>query len=164
MNRRRCVGSFLRAAALLVAALSTACGSSTDSDEERDAPEPGTAGAHVWDAQSESLELRNVWSYGGPANVPPQSGSSCRFFARSTLSDAQRDVLEALKLVPITDACTYDGYMYDELTVIDRDGSEFTYRDTGCNYLRIEGAQAMLPANAFPADVFPADAATVCDE
>ena len=164
MNGRRRVGTGLRAAAVLAAALSIGCGSSSASSGDEESPEPGTVGAHVWDAQSESLELRNVWSYGGPANVPPQSGSSCRFFVRSALNDAQRDVLEALKLVSITDACTYDGYMYDELTVIDRDGSGFTYRDTGCNYLRIEGAQAMLPANAFPADVFPADAGTVCTE
>lgn len=158
----RRVGFFLRAAALLTAALSIGCGSSSEGEEH--SPEPGTVGARVWYASSASFELRNFWYFGGPASVTPESGSSCQFFERSALNDAQRGVLEALKLVSITDACTYDGYVYDELTVQDRDGSESVYRDTGCNYLRIEGAQAMLPANAFPADVFPADAGTVCTE
>ena len=152
-------------AALLAGMLSMSCGSSARSvSNDRDPAEPGTVGAHVWDASSESLELRKVWSYGGPANTPPSSGSSCWFFESSALSVAQRQALDALTLVPLTDACTYDGFEYYELTVLDRDGSEFVYRDTGCNFLRLEDAQAILPANAFSSDVFPGTTSAACAE
>jgi len=82
------------------------------------------------------------------------SGSTCWFFEKSALTDAQRKMLEELTLVPLVEACTADGFEYYELTVVDRDGSESVYRNTGCSFLRVEGAQAMLPANAFPAEAF----------
>jgi hypothetical protein len=160
------IGWRARGAALLAAMLSMSCGSSSapSGSDDRDPAEPGTVGAHVWDASSESLELRREWSYGGPASVPPMSGSSCWFFERGALSVAQREALDALMLVALTDACTYDGFEYYELTVLDRDGSEFVYRDTGCDFLRLEDAQAMLPANAFSSDVFPGTTAAACTE
>jgi hypothetical protein len=71
-------------------------------------------------------------------------------------------VLEGLTLVPLTDACTSDGFNYHELTVISGDAFESVYRDTGCSYLRIEGAMAMLPANAFSSDLFPGSTAAAC--
>jgi hypothetical protein len=158
------IGLHARGAALLAGMLSMSCGSSSAPSDPDDRAEPGTVGAHVWDASSESLELRKEWSYGGPASIPPVSGSSCWFFERGALSVAQREALDALTLVPLTDACTYDGFEYYELTVVDRDGSEFVYRDTGCDFLRLEDAQAMLPANAFSSDVFPGTTSTACAE
>ena len=126
----------------------------------------GSVGSHVWTDSSTGIELKSVWSYQtwGPNAGTPQSGSSCLVLERAALSDAQRTALEMLVLVPINEQCTADGYSYKQLTVRDRDGGTTSYRDTGCNYLRIQGATAMLPPSYSWSSDFPPDPTASCSD
>lgn len=118
----------------------------------------GAPGSHVWFDSSTSIQLENHWSFEtlGPGSTgQPKSGSSSLALEKSALSADQLTALEGLVLVPLTSSCTADAYSYDELTVFDEDGSKAIYRDTGCSYLRAEGAQAMLPPDALSRELFP---------
>jgi hypothetical protein len=127
-------------------------------------PEPrGVAGAHVWFATSDWIAIRAEWSFIGRGGGSGSSGSSCLRFDRTSLSTPQLDALAALTLVPITDGCTLDGYHFQELRVFDADGTSAAYRDTGCSYLRVAGANAMLPYDALDAETF-ASGGTTCDD
>jgi hypothetical protein len=124
----------------------------------------GSVGSHVWFDSSTGIELKNVWSYDswGPDAGPGQFGSSCLVLERAALDDEQRTALETLVLVPLNEQCTADGYTYAQLTVRDRDGSRTTYRDTGCSYLRIQGATGMLPPFYSWGSTFLPDPAASC--
>jgi hypothetical protein len=121
-------------------------GGQPSQDAAKGSPEPrGVAGAHIWFSTSVSLKLREEWAYIGWGGTQGSSGSSCSSFERGALSEYQLHDLDAITLVPITDACSSDGFSLQELTVVDADGTSASYRDTGCPSLRIKGAQAMLP-------------------
>jgi hypothetical protein len=124
----------------------------------------GSVGSHVWFDSSTGIELKNVWSYNGwgPDAGPGQLGSSCLVLERAALHDEQQTALEMLVLIPLNEQCTADGYSYAQLTVRDRDGSRTTYRDTGCSYLRIQGATGMLPPFYSWGSTFPPDPAASC--
>jgi len=126
----------------------------------------GAVGSHVWFDSSQSLQLKEAWFFDtwGPDAGAPSSGSRCWTLDRAALTDVQLGALESIVLLPLTDACTSDGYRYFELDVADADGSSATYRDTGCSSLRVEGAKAMLPANAFDPTVFTPETAAACPE
>ena len=141
---------------MVVAVLASGCGGGGSSGK----PAAGAVGTHVWTASSSSLELRHMWSSTG--TTISESGSQCWYVGSASLSDAQRTLLEGLTLVPLTDACTADGYDIYQLTIYDLDGSQAVYRNTGCSSLRVPGAQAMLPPDAFPNDAFPANTAVNC--
>ena len=149
MNARALIGAGL----VLSCGLSRAAPDSSDGSDEPDGGSTerrGEVGSHVWFDTSQSIELRETWLYdtrGGDA--APNSGCTSVPLDRSTLSARQLTTLENLVLVPLTDACTADGYVFHQLTVVDRDPLESVYRDTGCSYLRVEGALAMLPPNFF---------------
>ncbi len=85
----------------------------------------------------------------GPNAGPPQSGSECWFFDREEMSAVQLRALSDLVLIPIDDACTADGYSYYELSVTNDDGAVQSYRTTGCSYLRLPGATALIPQDFF---------------
>jgi len=87
----------------------------------------------------------------GSCAGPPNYGSECWSLDRCSLSQPQLAALEALVLIPLRDGCPADVFVYDELTVVDADGSRVTYRDTVCVYLRVKGATAMLPSSSFRA-------------
>jgi hypothetical protein len=78
------------------------------------------------------------------------------------LTAEQQTKLDAIVLVPLTPECTSDGYTYNELTVTDADGTAARYRDTGCDYLKADGAEALLPKNAF--NDFPHPDASNCPD
>ena len=121
-------------------------------------------GARVWLDSSVRAEVKQVWFYEtfGPNAPSPSGGSRCWQLDRDALTSSQRGALESVALIALSDACTADGYNYYQLTVFDADGSDATYRNTGCSYLRVDGASAMLPSDAFSSEVFPADSATAC--
>lgn len=130
------------------------------------APEPatGTPGSRVW---LDSSVRAMVGSYSffdtlGPDPKGPLVQHTCWAFERTALTDSQLAVWNALTLVALSPACAVDGYQYYELTVFDADGSSATYRDTGCSYLSVPGATAMLPANAFGNGVIPEQSMTTC--
>jgi hypothetical protein len=105
----------------------------------------GFPGAHVWLATSVAIELRNDWSFLGWGGSPSSAGSSCLALDRTAMSQSQLEALAGLTLIPLQDQCSADGHSYFELTVYEADGSSNRYRDTGCPYLRIPDATAMLP-------------------
>jgi hypothetical protein len=157
MNARWWVG-----AGLLLSCAASDPGSADDTDGGSPIAR-GTVGSHVWFDSSTGIELRNVWAYNGSlAGMPPVTGSTCWTFERNALDDAQLAALEDMILVPLTEACTADGYSYYELTVVDADGTRAAYRDTGCSYLRLEGATAMLPQNLFLSNVLSGEGAILC--
>ena len=118
----------------------------------------GAAGSHVWFESSVRLKLRNEWRFNAWGGAMGASGGSCVSLTHDELSDEQRTALEGLLLVPLNAGCPSDGYDYDELTVVDRDGSEAVYRNTGCEYLKVPGALAMLPQTV------PISGGTPCTE
>jgi hypothetical protein len=73
-----------------------------------------------------------------------QSSSASAIYERAELSDDALSRLESLELIPLDDRCTADGFDYDVLTVTDAYGTFAEYADTGCHYLRFDGAAAML--------------------
>jgi hypothetical protein len=79
------------------------------------------------------------------------------------MSIAQLSALEELVLIPITGACSADGYSYYELVVTDEIQGASAYATTGCEYLRIPGATAMLSESSFDAALFPADEGAPCE-
>jgi hypothetical protein len=152
---------FLRHRLLVVVALlASACSSSEAAAPVREPP--GKPGSHLWVEDSVSLELRYSYFFDtwGPNAPPPRSGASCWTLTRDALTAEQQAKLEAIVLVPLTAGCPTDGYSYHELTVADADGNAARYRDTGCDHLKVEGAEALLPQSAF--DDFPFPDATDC--
>jgi hypothetical protein len=151
-------------AMLALTLLVPAC-SSSDRDEPHAVPADlprGQPGSHVWFDSSVSLELKESYFFDtwGPNAPPPSSGTSCWTLTRDALTAEQQTKLDAIVLAPLTAECTSDGYSYDELTVTDTDGTAATYRDTGCESRKLDGAEALLPKNAFNA--FPHPVATSC--
>lgn len=125
------------------------CASGSDDDDRArtgTVEVPGEVGSHVWRATSASVTLDTHWSYDslGQPGVMPSSGSTSMTHLRAELSPGALGRLEGLKLIPLEDQCTADGYRYNVLTITDADGTSATYADTGCNYLRVEGATVML--------------------
>lgn len=121
-------------------------------------PDPlpkGTPGAHVWFDSSVRVQYRYELSrtlWGGDGGIRERYEESCGILERP-LTDAQEAALKTIVLVPINSACSADGFDVRELTVFDADGSEAVYRDTGCSYLRVVGAKAMLPLGfSLPSD------------
>ncbi|HVJ17718.1 MAG TPA: hypothetical protein VM686_19990 [Polyangiaceae bacterium] len=92
------------------------------------------------------------------------SSRSCVTWDRAELSEDQLAALEAIELVPLDGRCTSDGFSYEQLTVFDMEGGEVVYRDTGCDYLNVYDAAAMLPRDSFDGSLFPWDMATDCPE
>ena len=72
-------------------------------------------------------------------------------FPRESMTADQLAAIESLTLQPLPtgDACGADGYDVFTATVTDRDGTTATYKDTGCPYLMIAGASAILPNGFF---------------
>lgn len=101
----------------------------------------------MWSASSTQIEVRNTQFLDSPPAPSPSSSSSCWTLKTEAMSAAQRAALESVVLVPLNPICTADGYQYDELTVIGPDGTRTAYRDTGCNFLAVPGARAMLPSD-----------------
>jgi hypothetical protein len=83
---------------------------------------------------------------------------------RAAMSGEQLAALEQLVLIPLTDACTSDGFDYWQLTVLDSDGSAAHYRDTGCSDLRVAGAMSMLPRGYFATSAFPLGTSSSCPQ
>ena len=144
------------------------CGADeTDEPVHEGAPESapqetlGIPGAHVWFDTSSSVSVQYTWFRSGPASVTPMSGGSCAVFRREAMSEAQLDALEELVLVPLTPACFTDGHFYHDLVVTDPAHGTLAYRTTGCEYLKLAGATAMLPSSFDPA-LFPADDGEPC--
>jgi len=129
-------------------------------------PANGAVGAHVWFASSTGIELTEAWVYDtwGPDAGPPSSGTACSTLDRAAMSSDQLAALAQLVLIPLADSCSVDGYDYHQLTVMDGDGGPVSYRDTGCNFLRVEGATAMLPPGAFTANLFPLTTSISCPQ
>jgi hypothetical protein len=124
----------------------------------------GEVGSHVWFDTSQSIEVRESWysDVRGPDASAPISGSLCGILDRSAMNAAQLAALDEIVLVPLTSACTADGYRYVELTVVETDGQRLIYRDTGCDFLRVEGATAMLAEGSISRAVFPQSSLTPC--
>jgi hypothetical protein len=130
-----------------------ACGSQDDLDplHPDDGPmaahqeRAGAPGAHAWLPTSVALKISSRWSYSGWGGRPSSSGETSAAWNKGDLSEAQKTWLETLVLLPLDNRCTADGYSYKELVVSDADGTSKTYRTTGCQHLRVEGATAMLP-------------------
>lgn len=124
----------------------------------------GEVGSHVWFDTSQSIEVRESWFsevFGTDASAPI-SGNLCGTLDRSAMNAAQLAALEEIVLVPLTDGCTVDGFRYLELTVVESDGQRSTYRDTGCNILRVEGATAMLAQGSISRAAFPQSSLMPC--
>lgn len=113
----------------------------------------GTVGAGVWFESSVRGELSHhlFFDTWGPDAMAPLSRTTCWAFERSALSESQLAALSGVKLVPLVEAVTADGFSCFELTVVDMDGSTATYGDSGCTYSRA-GATVMLPADALKAE------------
>jgi hypothetical protein len=130
-----------------------ACGNLDDlgrpptGDGSMAAPQPrvGAPGSHAWLPSSVALKISTSWFFSGWGGRPSSSGGDSASWNKGDLSEAQKTWLEGLVLVPLDDRCTSDGYSYEELVVFDADGTSQTYRTTGCQHLRAEGAMAMLP-------------------
>jgi hypothetical protein len=106
--------------------------------------EPATeVGEHVWSLTSVQIEVR-FQRFVSNGLTDGDVGTSCWSLKREVMSEAQRVALESVVLVPLDPRCTADGYQFVELTVVDQSGSRTSYRDTGCSYLAIPGAKAML--------------------
>jgi hypothetical protein len=127
-------------------------------------PVMGAVGSAVWFDTSIRAELTSHTSFDtrGPDAGPPISETTCWVFERSALSASQLAAFKALILVPLTDTCSVDGFSFGELSVFDADGSQATYRDTGCSYLRVTGATAMLPAGIFDDGIVSDQNVTEC--
>ena len=124
----------------------------------------GEVGSHVWFDTSQSIEVREAWyaEVRGPDASAPVSGSLCGTLDRAVMNAAQLAALDEIVLVPLTEGCTTDGFRYLELTVVETDGQRAAYRDTGCNFLRVEGAAAMLAQGSFSRAAFPQSSLTPC--
>jgi hypothetical protein len=113
----------------------------------------GAVGSGVWFESSVRGQLSHhlFFDTWGPDAAPPLSQTTCWAFERSTLGESQLAALSAVKLVPLVEAVTADGYSCFELTVADVDGSTASYGDSGCSYSRA-GATVMLPSDALGTD------------
>jgi hypothetical protein len=80
----------------------------------------------------------------------------------SAMSVAQLATLAAVTLIPLNDSCTADGFRYRDVTVYDMDGTSRSYRDTGCDYLMVEGARGMLDSVTPDFSLFPDEMGTTC--
>jgi hypothetical protein len=124
--------------------------------EETDpAPEPrNVPGAAIWFDSSVRAQIMHHSSYdtwGGA--VPPPDSIRYTCLKRETLDAAELDALANVRLTPIEDNCSADGFSYTEITVWDANGSVATYRDTGCHSLRVAGATTMLDARSVNAQL-----------
>jgi len=106
--------------------------------------------------------VRN-YAYFDSSVGPGYSSCAAWSFSGQSLTETQLAAIEAVTLQPLPtgDACTLDGYSYSEATVADRDGTPATYRDTGCDFLRVPGSMAMLPTGFF-GSTFPLGDSQVC--
>jgi hypothetical protein len=144
------------ARAMLVAAMvviGTGCNSNSP-------PASGAPGAHIWFESSVGLDVRQYTVFDSP--VAPESSTCVAWsFSRQSLTDVQLTAIEGVILqpFPVGGACAEDGYSYSDATITDGDGTTATYRDTGCDFLRI--STAMLPTGFF-GSTFPLGDSTVC--
>jgi len=111
---------------------------------------PGKVGDRFWFQSSMKLDVRCRVVFDA---MPGSIGStSCDVwsFTRDALTDEQQSLLDSATLqnIPLS-PCTADGYGYCEAIISDQDGSIATYRDTGCDYLKVPDATAILPYNLF---------------
>jgi hypothetical protein len=139
-------------------------GAQGGSKEQNTPAEPtlGGPGSHVWFESSIAVELATVWAFDGWGVNPPQSGQACWRLDREALSVAQLATLAAVTLIPLNDSCTADGFRFREVTVYDVDGTSRSYRDTGCDYLMVEGARGMLDSVTPDFSLFPDEMGTTC--
>lgn len=120
------------------------CAPGTEGDGgARQGEVPGAVGSHVWYPTSASVTLDEHWASTGFGR-PAQSGDESETYERAELSAGALSRLENLTLLPLKETCTSDGYRYHVLTITDADGTSAAYADTGCEYLRLEGATVML--------------------
>lgn len=110
----------------------------------RYAPEPGSVGAPIWTESSSSIVVRTAsftepWVGGQGMTI-----ATCRSAPRAELTAAQSEYLEKIQLIPLDVGCTADGFSYLELEITDSNGTVSSFRDTGCDYLQLPGAKAML--------------------
>jgi hypothetical protein len=79
------------------------------------------------------------------------------------LTDTQRSILGSatLQALPPSGSCTPDGYDYCEAIISDQNGATATYRDTGCSYLKVPDAKAILPPD-LRHGVFPLETGQTC--
>jgi hypothetical protein len=117
---------------------------------EIDPPSPprDVPGAAIWFDSSVRAQVMHHSFYDtwGPDAPPPQSTTTYSCWERTSLAEADEEAFRAVRLTALDDSCTMDGFSYTEITVWDADGSSATYRDTGCDQLRVEGATAMIDA------------------
>lgn len=113
----------------------------------------GAVGSGVWFDSSVrgELSLDEFFDTWGPDAAAPLSRTTCWAFERSALSESQLAALSGVKLVPLVEAVTADGFTCFELTIVDLDGSTASYGDSGCRYSR-DGATVMLPSDALGAN------------
>jgi hypothetical protein len=116
--------------------------------------EPGTVGARIWTESSATITIRtqsflDAWGAGGQR---PFSTESCRTASREELTESQLTFLQTIELVSLNDQCTSDGFSYIEIKVQDNDGTTSTFRDTGCDFLKVPSAKAILPSNLLASD------------
>lgn len=114
----------------------------------------GAVGSGVWFDSSVRGELSHheFFDTQGPDATATLSRTTCWAFERSALSESQLAALSAVKLVPLVEAVTADGYSCFALTVVDMDDTAGTYGDSGCSNSRDGATTAMLPADALRAD------------
>jgi hypothetical protein len=116
------------------------------------APEQAVRGvpdSGVWFDDSSRLRVSTHWVH----DLPPgySSGSSCTEISHDALTLTQKDYLSALRLLPLNTDCDSDGYVYDELIVFGVGDTSATYRSTGCPYLGVPDAGALLPSGVWAA-------------
>lgn len=113
-------------------------------------PAPGTPGASVWFETSAKIEV----SHSAGSTFPGQSWSEtkCVVLERAALSADQTSFLESLTLLPLTDVCSADGWRYEQIKVIDADGSSATYRSDASSIARCQ--LNPVPLARLPAEVF----------